>query len=104
MDPALKFAREYNPQSGDQNGSAGNSPPPTIVRSVSPMPISETEKVPIDDKITNQDQWVKKKVHLLDGEFRYWEAKSGSSIFVDTTNLDNVNLLTPAIAQKLFPN
>jgi hypothetical protein len=102
MDPAEKFAREYNPQSGAQSVSPASSPPPTASRSVSP--ISETEAVPTDDKITNQGQWVKKKVLLLDGEFRYWEAKSGSSIFVDTTNLDNVNLLTPAIAQKLFPS
>jgi hypothetical protein len=117
MDPAEKFAMDFaQKDSGPQidpahdfankwktkNEPAGNSLPPTADRSVSP--ISETEKVPFDDKITNQGQWVKKKVHLLDGEFRYWEAKSGSSIFVDTTNLDNVNLLTPAIAQKLFPN
>lgn len=102
MDPAEKFAREYDPQSGTQNDSSGISPPTAAVPSV--VPISETEVVPTDDKITNQGQWDKKKVQLLDGEFRYWEAKSGSSIFVDTTNLDNVNLLTPAIAQKLFPN
>lgn len=101
MDPAEKFAREYDSQSGAQGGPAGSSPSPTAGRSVSP--ISETEVVTTDDKITNQGQWVKKKVQLLDGEFRYWEAKSGNSIFVDTTNLDNVNLLTPAIAQKLFP-
>ena len=68
MDPAEKFAREYDSQSGAQNDSAGISPPPTAIPSV--VPISETEVVPTDDKITNQGQWVKKKVHLLYSRFR----------------------------------
>jgi hypothetical protein len=50
----------------------------------------------------NRDQWIFKKVQLIDGEFNYWEAKAGNAIFVDTKNLENVNLLTPAVAQKLF--
>lgn len=62
-----------------------------------------TTIVPPPANTANKEQWNLKMVQLLDGDFRYWEAKSGSSIFVDTTNLDNVNLLTPAIAQKLFP-
>ena len=62
-----------------------------------------TTIVPPPANTANKEQWNLKMVKLLDGDFRYWEAKSGSSIFVDTTNLDNVNLLTPAIAQKLFP-
>ena len=46
----------------------------------------------------NQNQWVLKKVQLLDVEFRYWERKSGSSIFVDRTNLDNVTQLKTKIS------
>lgn len=52
----------------------------------------------------NQNQWVLKKVQLLDVEFRYWERKSGSSIFVEASNLANVDLLTPVIAQNFFPS
>ena len=57
----------------------------------------------LDDSANSKD-WTLKKVQLIDGEFNYWEAKSGNSIFVDTKNLENVNLLTPAVAQKLFPS
>ena len=78
-------------------------PPPPNIPPNKPPGITSPPP-PEDNSANNRDQWIFKKVQLLDGEFRYWEAKSGSSIFVDTTNLDNVNLLTPAIAQKLFPN
>ena len=59
---------------------------------------------PPEDDSANSKDWTLKKVQLIDGEFNYWEAKSGNSIFVDTKNLENVNLLTPAVAQKLFPS
>jgi len=79
-------------------------PPPPIT------PADQKEKViidpprPEDDSANNSDQWIFKKVQLIDGDFNYWEAKAGNAIFVDTKNLENVNLLTPAVAQKLFPS
>ena len=79
-------------------------PPPPI------PPADQKEKViidpprPEDDSANNSDQWIFKKVQLIDGDFNYWEAKAGNAIFVDTKNLENVNLLTPAVAQKLFPS
>ena len=74
-----------------------NNPPNKPPGITSPPP-------PEDGSANNRDQWIFKKVQLIDGEFNYWEAKAGNAIFVDTKNLENVNLLTPAVAQKLFPS
>ena len=81
----------------DSSPTPPNIPPNKPPGITSPRP-------PEDNSANNRDQWIFKKVQLIDGEFNYWEAKAGNAIFVDTKNLENVNLLTPAVAQKLFPS
>lgn len=77
--------------------------PPGTPPSTPPNDLPHTPPRP-DPKGANSNQWTIKKVQLIDGEFNYYEAKAGNAIFVDTKNLENVNLLTPAVAQKLFPS
>ena len=56
------------------------------------------------DKSPKKDQWLQKKIQLCDREFKYWESKLGSSIFVETNDLDNLNLSPLAVVQKLLPS
>ncbi len=78
----------------DPGGTPGSTPIPDPI-SVSPQKIKP--------KMPNKNNWTQSQVVLVDGSFSYWEAKSGTSIFVDVDQLSNVPLLTPDGARKLFP-
>ena len=66
-------------------------------------PPGTTPDHPDRESPINREQWNPLNVPLIDGSFSYWEAKSGTSIFVDVDQLSNVPLLTPTVARKLFP-
>lgn len=97
------YKDKYRNLMGGEKPANSPQPPP------GPSPQAkgkEIKKDPVSPPNTaaNKGNWDKKKVELIDGSFLYWEAKSGTSIFVDEAQIENVTLLTPAVARKLFPS